>query len=1057
MKRINYKSDFSVIITPQNVNGEALTSFPEGDFRLVFECGGKKYICGRRGNKYINCSMNSNGTLTCIFDNHGLLTGVLRMAAYIYTPNADYPDGTRTTVTTSKALEIELIDGDGDESTTFSAEMVMPFAVITAYQMAVAAGYTGTEEDWVQLMLKGTEIKDELSLRKVSAEQLANTGDFTNGGNIVNAGDISTQNLDATAKVTASSLEATSATVKNIDVTGKITFFDLAVKQAQATGGMSVFSAGSARIDKIEAVKDASGNITKWNCFMLAVKNGKGVCQMLQANDLCLCAQINSGLGKFNGNIGKWWWRKCTSVTTSPKTSYFADGNSYYMFVISNETGNYLAGSAAPAEGDEIAIVGNTSDTSRQNATIISACSGLDEELQAPYYAQYKGINDFKFSTHRKLWFGYDTEGNADNHFEGTFSVGGGSTDAYPIPREMGEWASGTTYYYYDRVSHDGSLYLMTNKTAGKTNAEPGVSTDWTCQVSKGDEGKAATQIQIKGNANGHYSKASDIDLTTAADGYYLTDTGSVSNMYRCITIVANKAIVNDIDVSDGSCYTTTDGHLWIATAGNNTWTDGGVIKGEKGEKGDTGATGAKGDKGDKGDTGASGINGTDGTNGKDGADAEMYLLVPNAEILKANADGSAYGTLDYAMYQRKGDTFTLQTPSDYLYWRWKTEKNSKSWTDVKTGTAQSVSYDYNTDTSNYIIVELIKGGTMVDRRIVMAVVSNDAYLSINKEMGTITATAQKQSESIEKIQQSTLDLQGDAASLKTRMGAAEASIATSVQYDAATGEITSEVKLSGDKITLSGAVTANNDFSVDIWGNVKTGTQYTATENTYIVEDKSNMIFTQDTKVTLPNDKEFIGRRLLIVSQPSHNSAGVILDKNGNQIKNAANFPKVEITTGKTFVKGVYGYSVSDGAITPDVIVTTAEQSNSPLLGVKWFGGNCAFINGSYYQAPSKLTMKGGYIELLGVSYSVARQFRTGYATVDGKNFYQVHMARHNDDGETILTEPYSEVMTIADGDALNGTIVDSDVTAKTGWESIGEMCQWIVINVNAIDFNIE
>jgi hypothetical protein len=272
-------------------------------------------------------------------------------------------------------------------------------------------------------------------------------------------------------------------------------------------------------------------------------------------------------------------------------------------------------------------------------------------------------------------------------------------------------------------------------------------------------------------------------------------------------------------------------------------------------------------------------------------------------------------------------------------------------------------------------------------------------------------------------------------------------------------------VKIKAESIELEGEITANGEFAVDKWGNVKTGTQYGITTSQYIVEDKSNLIFTSDAAITLPNDKEYIGRRLLIVSQPKHSSAGVVISSDNQGITDIANFPKVDITTGEVFVKGVYGITSSDGATEPSTIIAAADDNDSPMLGVKWFGGNCAYKGEQYFQTPSKLTIQGGYIELLGVSYPVARTFRTQYAqlTADGADalVYQVKMARYDADGHVTYDTPYSEEYTIADADESgatitdNGTIIDESTHAKTDWEAVSEMCMWTVVNANAA--NIE
>ena len=134
-------------------------------------------------------------------------------------------------------------------------------------------------------------------------------------------------------------------------------------------------------------------------------------------------------------------------------------------------------------------------------------------------------------------------------------------------------------------------------------------------------------------------------------------------------------------------------------------------------------------------------------------------------------------------------------------------------------------------------------------------------------------------------------------------------------------------------------------------------------------------------------------------------------------------------------------------------MVIEQADDSNSPMWGVKWFGGNCMFTQNNTYMQPSKLTLRGGYIELLGVSYSVSRVFRAQTGLLGGE-YFRVHMARVGDDGVVTTSEPYSTTKTISDTDGSNGTIdVLADTQTADAWASTDEMCMWTVVNVNAAE----
>ena len=160
IQRVNFESDFTLRLKAVDAEGNDLDEFPSGDFEIVFTCGGRKYSCSRRGERYTNCKMNDDGTLTVVFDSHNLLPGVLRMKMFLHLPNTLYPDGEQTVAGGCIALGVELVACGGDDfATEFDAELVMPYAVITAYQMAVNAGYTGTEKEWLDMITHGVSGK----------------------------------------------------------------------------------------------------------------------------------------------------------------------------------------------------------------------------------------------------------------------------------------------------------------------------------------------------------------------------------------------------------------------------------------------------------------------------------------------------------------------------------------------------------------------------------------------------------------------------------------------------------------------------------------------------------------------------------------------------------------------------------------------------------------------------------------------------------------------------------------------------------------------------------
>lgn len=778
---------------------------------------------------------------------------------------------------------------------------------------------------------RGVDAAGNAVLKDVSSETVSNSGNITNGGDIENRnGRVTTKDLTVTD----------AASVRNLTVTGKATFFELEVQRASAAGGLCIYSAGTGKIDLVEPVYDTEDTtkVKGWKCYQLAKDaDGNMVQQTLKAGDNVVSFTFNTGVGNWDGAANRWWWRRVTATTFTPTLK--ADGQRYFSFTLSKSL--CAEGSDEPKVGDRLMVLGNKNDASRQNAIVICAHKGLDAGLTAPYLAQYVGINDFDLASHRESWWGYDADHKASNHFTGKFSISG-SSGSTPIVNDRGAWKAGVSYDYYDRVSYNGSLYLMTNKAAGTTTGVPGVSTDWTLQVSAGTNGK----------------------------------------------------------------------------------------------------------------------------DGAKGADAVVWRLIPYSEslagaIVKGKAsDGTAYksyhikGTLLYTAEKWEGTTRTRVSLGDDVFWRWKNAKGT-AWNNVKTAESAMPDWIYNKDANDpstaaedkslYAVVELVVGGAVADRRVVNAITDAKAYMDVDADMGRIEMGVKSVSESMVKLTE-------DTASLSSRMNNAEARVETSVQYDPETGKVISKVTLSADRIDLEGAVSANKEFRIDTWGNVMTGVALSPSADavSYIVEDKSNLVFEDNVTIKLPNDPEYIGRRMLIMAQPKHNSAGAVLKPGtSGPVTDMAQAGEITILTGRTLNRWIYGYNNGASIYTSANDTSDADAVKSALEGLQFFGGNVVSESGGGFVQPWEISIQCGYIELLGIPYAVSNMYAAEYAVKGGEK-YAVHMTR-SDDG------------LIDDSDTANGIMdvtplaeADSPAFGQEGspWRKVPQLCQWVVINVNAQQF---
>ncbi len=148
MQRINYKSDFDFILKLRDCKGDAV-GFPGYDWEARLWTPQNKanaYTASCRGGVCENC-YNDNGEIHIVCDGHRLGLGQLCAELTVELPNGIYPDGYRKRVE-PQLLGIELVNDAGDSPTEAQTEVAVAYAVIDAYDMAVASGYEGTREEY---------------------------------------------------------------------------------------------------------------------------------------------------------------------------------------------------------------------------------------------------------------------------------------------------------------------------------------------------------------------------------------------------------------------------------------------------------------------------------------------------------------------------------------------------------------------------------------------------------------------------------------------------------------------------------------------------------------------------------------------------------------------------------------------------------------------------------------------------------------------------------------------------------------------------------------------
>lgn len=255
----------------------------------------------------------------------------------------------------------------------------------------------------------------------------------------------------------------------NLFVRGNMTVNELTVNEIKAVGGDLLVTLGDMKCNKVETLVDGykcyfdTEDGTKYNEFVV--------------NDMAICQQ-------FDGKNVKRYWRKVNEV-----------GRDY--IVLSKDVCE--PNSSEPGEGDTILQLGhmyeadpdyNLQMDERRNAIYISA-----KGMNAPRLTFYKGIDEFTLADDPVAGVVRERVviGGEQTKFVGTIYQTS-NTGIVRVPVYKGLWVSGNTYYYYDQVSHNGSLWICM-KPDGTTAEPKDEEDDWQKQVSKGEAGTPSDDV----------------------------------------------------------------------------------------------------------------------------------------------------------------------------------------------------------------------------------------------------------------------------------------------------------------------------------------------------------------------------------------------------------------------------------------------------------------------------------------------------------------------------------------------------------------------------------
>lgn len=331
------------------------------------------------------------------------------------------------------------------------------------------------------------------------------------------------------------------------------------------TGFFGIFS----RLRKIRVSLNAEDltSVRRVRCYFLAKDGEREVHNLWSVGDLVRCQTFNLATSKRNtyttitqkaGNV--FWWRRCCgvsqdAVTLDGKEYHYLDLEYNYIeeqtaYAQGRNTGYAACQSDLPCAGDKAVQFGHVSDPGRMNLLSIEVNGELNAD--APCVKAYRGIYSFDLS---KCWWGgasclkMKLSPATGYEFYGPMFKFVTEYGVAKVPVNRGTWLSIVTerddygehtqvrkLYYYNQVTHKGSLWLCINSQiadhyhwvdengnaitdaayTAKTDVEKALcshvpdyvtsepsetSSDWLKQVSKGTSIKSVTTTYAKQSA----------------------------------------------------------------------------------------------------------------------------------------------------------------------------------------------------------------------------------------------------------------------------------------------------------------------------------------------------------------------------------------------------------------------------------------------------------------------------------------------------------------------------------------------------------------------------
>ena len=313
--------------------------------------------------------------------------------------------------------------------------------------------------------------------------------------------------------------------VTDLMVWGKAVFNSLEIRKLYSVGGNVYLSGASSKIQYVSEVKGTDGTVTGWKCYILADDGTTATQNGWVKYDQAKCQTFDIQEGTYEGVSNTFYWRLVTDVSTEneaiTETTTDADGNETTTTLYDGKKFGWIVLSASdceattndtPKAGDTIVLDGHRifaegdaqgrdqyNDTSRTNVMMLET-TGTGN---LPRIVALTNITDYKHSE----------DGNAYSNTVFILSPAevvfvssaikwiSASGDAVTMVNFRGAWVEGTSYSYYDQVSHNNSIWTCIVAKGSTTTLEPTAdnSSVWRMEITgTGDKGEDAVTYEVQ-------------------------------------------------------------------------------------------------------------------------------------------------------------------------------------------------------------------------------------------------------------------------------------------------------------------------------------------------------------------------------------------------------------------------------------------------------------------------------------------------------------------------------------------------------------------------------